>query len=182
MAKRLERVEDAEVIEVGKYYLVPTFNTLPYGYIPVTGPLHEDKEYIKFEYQHYHIDWRFARAGMGYWGDDVEFAKVFMPINMKGESAVKPGGELHYRRWKCVRVVPDYPGMERPVRWLPDLETAYAGRKLGNGLICPHRGVCIKNAVDPSAPLLPNDLATCPAHGLQWNIKTGEMVRRTPCQ
>ena len=54
--------------EVGKYYEVPHVRTKWPGtggrviWVPVLGPSHDDVEIIKFEHEHWHVDYRFLTA------------------------------------------------------------------------------------------------------------------------
>jgi len=47
---------------------------------------------------------------------------------------------------------------------------AFAAARLKPGMICPHKGVCLK-----SMPVI-DGVVRCPAHGLRWNAETGEAV------
>lgn len=155
--------------EVGKFYRVPCVRA-QYHYVvddwPVTGPQHEDAEFINFPYQHYHIDWRFVPQHrfkpLGF-----HFTVPLMTserINQQG----LPAPVL--RRRKCQRQLPDFLVSKRSER-LGALEAAYAQCKLKPGMICPHRGIPLVGAFQDG------DVVTCPGHGLRWNVKTGELVR-----
>jgi hypothetical protein len=76
--------------------------------------------------------------------------------------------EIFHRRLRCKREMPDFP---ESAFWIPQLEKKFKGTKL-NCLICPHRGISLETAQRHG------DLAICPGHGLQWNLRTGEMVPR----
>ena len=167
--------------QVGKFYRVPTVKTTdthrPMGYVPIIGPLHTDAEIIQFPHEHWHIDWRFAPkalwdyAAFGPWRDNSHcYAVVQQPravpswghkVLIDEEYGVQP------RRMKCKREFPAYPYSK--AKWFTELKAKFAGCKLKPGLICPHKGVPV---VGPKE----GDIATCPGHGLRWNVVTGEIV------
>ena len=56
--------------------------------------------------------------------------------------------------------------------WLPDLESKYANVVAKGCRTCPHRGLPLA-----SLPADKRGVVTCAGHGLQWNQKTGVLVR-----
>ena len=164
---------------VGRYYTVPTVRGKVYSDLydwPVMGPEHEDAEFINFPHQHYHVDWRFVPErlfnSIGKYGLNTSILGT--PL-MNGEKS--NGRWLHehglpdplMKRLRCKREFPEYP----KAPWMKDLEEKYEGCRLKTA-ICPHRGIALDNL-----PCNEDGIVTCPAHGLRWNIKTGEMVRTT---
>lgn len=111
-------------------------------------------------------------------GDPVPYAKVLTkhPLHMgwgQREENFDKSFFLEgivYRRLKCRRELPPYPYEQ--ARWLPKLELAYAHARLKNG-ICPHKGVNLR-----SCPIM-NGIVTCPAHGLRWQVDSGELGQGT---
>lgn len=52
-------VETVAMPEVGRRYSVPCIYATDWKcWLPIFGPIHEDKEFIQFPDQHWHIDWR----------------------------------------------------------------------------------------------------------------------------
>ena len=80
--------------------------------------------------------------------------------------------ETYYmaRRVMCKAQYPVLP-YEGGLWWQHALEAAYADTRLKAGLICPHRGADL-STFQPDK----NGCVTCPLHGLQWNVETGELV------
>lgn len=154
--------------EIGKFYKVPCVRAQYYrvvDYWPVMGPQHEDTEHVGFEYQHYHIDWRFVPvhrfSPLGF--------RLAVPLMMSERINQDGLPTPVMRRRKFYRTFPDFLGA-RAAKWMPNLEAAYAACKLKPGLICPHRGISLAGVYQEG------DVATCPGHGLRWNVKTGELV------
>lgn len=171
--------------EIGKVYDVPcvyadNWINLYTGWIPVIGPMHEDAEHVNFPYEHWHIDWRFFSKRM--------FDKVIMPAHVLLPKYKTPEQYLYawpvqqkdlngraivarpveQRRMTCKRTFPEFP--RHAAKWIPELECAYAGSQMKN-MRCPHRGIPLDGLS------VMDDVVTCPAHGLRWNVKTGALVR-----
>jgi len=155
---------------VGKFYNVPTVNGFVYDIRanwPVIGPMHQDAEIINFHYRHYHIDWRFVSDRLlndVHWHTQIPYGTVLHADRYGQRVLPKP----IMRRLKCKRDFTPYPAHK--ATWLPELEKAHKGCKLKPGMVCPHRGVPLA-----SIPGV-NGIVTCPAHGLKWNVATGELV------
>jgi hypothetical protein len=172
--KRLQNVEDAEVVEVGKFYLVKTVIVpkMPKAIqvIPVMGPLHEDAEFVNFPHYHFHPDRRFVPdAWFSYYGwphKNGTWSPIYSyEINGK-DTGMLDGGR---RRIKAKRLVDSF-RVDAP--WLKTLERAYANDKLRDGHICPHRGISCRGVIAE------NDGVVCPGHGLKWDASTGKLVSR----
>jgi hypothetical protein len=129
-----------DVYEVGQFYRVPCVHGRYFRHEadwPVIGPQHEDAEFVGFEFQHYHIDWRFVSkqqfSNLGWnFGAPLMTSKQ---INVNG--LPKPV----MRRRKMQRAMQDFSEARWRAKWFPKMEAAYAGCKLKPGLICPHRGI-----------------------------------------
>ncbi len=173
--------------EVGKFYNVPCIKTTRDAawcgeWMPVIGPLHSDAEIIKFPASHWHIDWRFVlSSAMRHVRTETPYGNVVQRIAYEHHpddfSIYKQPlieGDVVVRRMKCKRDWPPYPHAKQQRHWGPELEKAFAGCKLGPGMVCPHRGVPLDGAQRDG------DVVTCPGHGLRWNIKTGELVLSPP--
>src|SRR5437868_7625480 len=186
---------------IGHWYHVPGVLIDRFGYIPIHGPWHEDKEVIKFDRHHYHCDWRFASKRFF----DYVWRTVTVP-----EWVTKEDGKVHNRviteamtRWilrrkKCMWPMPDFPN----AKWLATFEETYRDHVLSpKCLICPHRGMPLLHGTvrrelplpSPTEPpvfqnsyrALPFDESShltvvCPGHGLKWDLSTGRVVPRGP--
>lgn len=183
---RLQNIEDATEIVVGKYYLVPTVfvPTLPKGLqiVPVIGPAHEDAEFIKFPHRHMHPDRRFVSVkwldyyGRGVYGDKAHWAVVYsftFKTLLEGIERDTGVREAARERMRCKRMVTAF---RKDAPWLARLESAYRDERLRDGHICPHRGISCRGVAPES------DGVVCPGHGLKWNMETGALVSRTDGQ
>jgi hypothetical protein len=164
--------------EIGQLYQIPHVRGAFFGLRrdwPVLGPEHEDLEFINFPHQHYHIDYRFVpgpalRHAMAAQSsslrrpvrEQVFYGAVLHGEDMADQPVLRPARFL--RQW------PEYPRAK--AKWLPALEAAYAEEKLRHGRYCPHRGADLS-----ALPADAKGCATCPLHGLRWNLATGEMAR-----
>ncbi|MDB6104121.1 MAG: hypothetical protein JWO52_4120 [Gammaproteobacteria bacterium] len=156
---------------IGKFYEVPAVYARDWwgfdGWIPVLGPMHEDAEIVGFPWQHFHIDWRFARRNLfdfvaNIKGPQLVYASPIQCPDRSGKRVIAEGPILKRMTYK--RELLPFPRM--PNTWVPVLAKKYACTKLVNGL-CPHRGIPV------SAMHREGDILTCPGHGLQWNAITG---------
>ncbi len=176
----IERIVDlAREPVVGKFYLVPTVRGRWCHYEnidwPVLLPCHEDEEHIGFGWLHYHHDprffphriWNVRTQGLD---DALAYQDVAgMPLMssdmINAEGLPKPV----WRRRKCLRAMPERNPM-RSARWFSNLESAFDGQRLKPGMICPHKGVCLKGVT------VIDGVVQCPAHGLRWDVETGALV------
>jgi nitrite reductase/ring-hydroxylating ferredoxin subunit len=146
-------------------------------------PAHEDGEYFEFPHLHYHVDFRFVSADQ--WermqkGSAYIHACIITTSLVAAEPLVQP--------LVCLRTMPDFPTAGEIVEHDPDgrdellvsalqgLEAHYREQRIDTAtLVCPHRGVCLKG--------LPvnGGVVVCPAHGLAWNVETGELAGRHDC-
>lgn len=166
--------ELTELPEVGRYYLVPTVAAELFGrrrHWPVIGPKHNDREFLGFEAQHYHLDGRFLSDGRVRL---LQHATGLRLERLVASFAVMLNlGELRYARRRCHRVEAtyNYPG-HMPT--FANLWAAYAGqtcdRDAQGGIVCPHRRA-------PLGSLVAHDgVIRCPLHGLRINASTGVVL------
>lgn len=158
---------------VGQFYQVPAVRVATWhdfvGWLPVIGPMHEDAEFVKFPWQHFHLDWRFVptrmwnKIGNGLYPGHHFAWPVQCPDN-NGKRVILEGPVP--KRMKCKRDPGRFPVEKAINSWLKPLSEAFACAKLVNG-VCPHRGIPV------SAMHREGDILTCPGHGLQWNAITG---------
>lgn len=143
-------------------------------WVPVIGTAHIDPD-LKFPHRHLHIDWRFAPIQMvggcsrnGY--GSPHGSVVFNTGTDDGAPVLT--GDIVMRRMRCQRPMYDFPIMQAD-HWAA-FEAGQRKRcaRLIDGHICPHRGIDLKpfQAADGTA--------VCPGHGLRWDLKTGNMLRR----
>lgn len=175
---RLVELESEPV--VGQFYWVPTV-TGDWCYrksiaLPVLLPGHDDAGTLRFPHFHYHPDPRFmtdamygslARNTRWRYSDDLAVAGT----PLMSSDRINPNGlpPVVERRRKCLRAMPDrrYIFARKP---FVDLVDEFKGRRLKPGMVCPHRGTCLK-----AMPVV-DGAVECPTHGLRWNVATGELV------
>lgn len=193
-------IETAHEVVVGRYYRVPC--TLD-GYVdwreprrlnvvvPILGPLHEDRKFIRFPQQHWHIDWRFVTAlfmesrlesyreqtrdGPYYQSFTQPLVSVIapnlIPIHRRPHShPAFAGGKMVIRRTlRCKRLFAEFPA---DAFWIPELELAMRDNVVCDN-ICPHRGISLKGVESTDGMTV-----VCPGHGLRWDKASGRMVSR----
>lgn len=186
-------------MRVGTFHEVPCVRTIWPGqdalyqnieWIPVLGPPHEDSGVINFPRRHWHVDRRFLteRKLRETTQEGAKLDEAFrMPVSKVWPE--HPGlpatgtrvcllpargipGESYLRvmRRRMSQPYPGYPGPDL-IPWLAALHEEFMEARLGENLVCPHRG----------APLAGMELdqevcVTCPMHGLRWNAATGELA------
>lgn len=179
---------------IGEIYLVPCISmyigkTREYEFVPIIGQAHSDPE-LGNDSWHGHLDVRFATD------DEIRKYTHVDPIKIRNASTNLnfdiPIFSLHVQQPKieevskvCVGECLDLRSCMRSDSWMInryvpnyDLHTVMENEQEHKKLdlkckICPHRGVQL-NSVAPTDGVL-----TCPGHGLQWSITTGELVRKT---
>ena len=159
--------------------------------------MHQDGEIIGFPHQHYHVDPRFIPPRTWGWMKAAAAAqppdRKLMPHVTTPITVVLPddGTDINYARlpnvpgprelWIrktpaiCYRDETDYPAYdEERIPWLDELAEAFREQRLGPDGACPHRGGQV-------ATVKPDEegCATCPMHGLRWNLTTGELAMPT---
>jgi hypothetical protein len=163
---------------VGQRYLVPCVLFWPRligigkaVWIPVFGPLHDDKQYLNVEKDHWHIDFRFMtrpmmRARNLLWSRRDIFAYGMFPDTPSLEKQ-----EPAERTMKCVSRMPHYHSLELTKK----LEDAFADAtvvNVGGCRTCPHRGLPLDGL-----PREEDGSVVCRGHGLCWR-EDGTMLRR----
>lgn len=159
--------------EIGKYYRVPCVRALLLGRFdswPVLGPWHEDADFVGFNEEHFHLDARFLSVAQYRLlchkrplGEINLFAVVITAYQLAAAASI--------RLRKCKRQFPEQYPTER-AKWIPALQDAFANKKVGPGLVCPHRGASLQGLTPDR-----DGCVTCPLHGLTWDCKTGSLVR-----
>ena len=189
----IPKIEDVETPVVGKIYRVKTvYHHSWASNVPIYGPEHEDREFIKFPDDHYHVDWRFVsdqfyrtrldgylirryliRRGQILTDDERKHLEWKIRFLHGVVVSTKFCGATGHLNLKMRREMPSYP-LPKDIPWLKALEEAYAFARLGACLTCPHRGLSLKG-------LKPNKdgTITCTGHGLTWNPNSGFLVRST---
>lgn len=160
------------------------------AWFPVLGTIHNDAEYIKADFTHIHVDYRFMPRRHREEADkEVESgSRIFAvnPVHSQPISRICPegfdepvimeeAGKIAPEKWIQVMKreytgpYPEYPS--RFVPWIDELRDGYRERQLIDGIICPHQGTDL-TGIEPDA----KGFVTCPLHGLCWDLKTGRMV------
>ena len=185
MNKVEHTTDNLMVPEVGKFYKVPTIRLLRLSetiVVPVHGSKHEDKQFIKFPYQHWHADPRFMSDRVlhtyeGPFGALPERYAMGLPVayprawdkTHRPWMAQPLDDEPIYRLRKCQRTMPLFPD---GAPWLKKLSKHWADYRLDlDNPVCPHRGFTLCDA-----PRDADGYAVCPGHGLRWNLETGTVV------
>lgn len=90
----------------------------------------------------------------------------------KGEFPKMPPLDPTWYRRRRKRCSGDYPAYPSSTTWSAELEEAYKDARLGESMVCPHKGADLSG-------FTPNDegVVTCPLHGLKWHVRTGKLVR-----
>lgn len=163
----VQKITEAETVEVGSHYLVPcVFAAWAYTdgvprWWPVMGPQHDDTEYLNFKPSHYHLDPRFVpqfamkRTNSRHCSVAQDVFNI--PLQLTG------GGRLpdpEYRRMQCRREMPD----RIEAKFVHHkLSEAFKGKPLGHHQQCPHKGFSLRGIKPGSDGCL-----KCPLHGLQF--------------
>lgn len=180
--------------EIGKWYLVPCIKVDASaltiwmdvnGWVPVLGPKHRDIEHLEFDFEHWHIDWRFVgHRAYKYAAGKISGSPLSRVLTNDGAGEYRTlNRSPELRRIKCKRDMPTFPQVRKfatPDPWVrlssgvkwPRLERAQAitCNKLKPGNICPHRGIDLTPFVKPDGTV------TCPGHGLRWDTNTGDLL------
>lgn len=177
MGKPQKITDVAGLPVVGKTYMVPCASNeeSPRFYSPVIGVPHNDSKYGFGEFCHLHYDFRFLpedemkhvreRAEKDASSCSYAEPSVFLWVVDATEST-----KIWWTEMKCLRQMPTNP-LETCGFMVRALEPHFKDQKIDpKRPVCPHRQVCLKG--------LPHDdgVLVCPAHGLRWDAKTGEML------
>ena len=168
-----------------------TWINLKTQWLPVIGNIHSDPDYVKADFLHAHVDYRFLTQKTR---DDINEAMeqsnlIFKtnPVHSVPISIVQPTNVakpmqvsnpelegLPESSWLKVQSrqylgpFPEYP--EHIVPWHRELSEAYAESTLINGT-CAHQGTDL-SGIEPDQ----QGVITCPLHGLKWRASTGQIV------
>jgi len=174
MAKPLPSDSPAIVGELYQVRCVRLKDKGWYGraWIPVIGPVHEDREIIGFPPHHVHVDVRFlsnaqVRLFCGwarFWSKEQSI--LVRPVSLE-EGGVPLAHEFKVISKRCHRAMPHFP-VSKATLWEDKLRDSCRDCVLKDGLVCPHRGFPLA----PFAEEHPEGVfAICPGHGLCWNIR-----------
>ena len=161
-------------------------------WLPVIGSIHSDVEYIKADFPHVHVDYRFltetTRDILLKQMEEKNLIFNIHPVHTTPISTVWPDcndtpldlsdpslATIPETTWLTVQLqeyigpYPDYP--EHLVPWHRELSAAYARQSLVNSTFCPHQGTDL-SGIEPDR----HGVVTCPLHGLKWSTRTGRIV------
>lgn len=165
---------------------VPLAADLDGEWAPVAGPAHYDPDVDPRVPEHWHVDWRFASDALWTYATTHDGYRTERgPVFMTALGAPPPAGRC-YRvvvqaagrpvRWKAAtyaRVPPEYDHQDSPFFAAFEEAAEARGLRLAPGCrACPHQGVPLAAGPPPRA-----GVATCPGHGLKWDLATGALVR-----
>ncbi len=182
----IQPIEQVEELVIGKYYLVDSVILkktkfgkgviIPQTLMPIHGPMHNDPE-IRFNYEHYHIDWRFVEEKI--YKKFMRITSYTMPwqwvlhsdilkrLTITNSNGTFKEYKVAKKVWKCKRQFGTY---SKP-KWLRELEEKYKDSVMKN-FICPHKGLLCNN-INPV-----NGVVICRGHGLAWDVNSGRLVPR----
>ncbi len=153
MTLKCDFVSPCDVIE-GNEYDVPCVHTNTNHVVPVMLPAHIDKNEfcLKSVDLHYHIDKRF-QVPLAYHNSDAVLHSFVEDVSYIKLKAIKSHYIMEDARFENFNI--SYQ-MDNP-------------QEIAKNRICPHQGTKITNSC-----------GTCPAHGLKWNLETGEYRFKPP--
>ncbi len=163
-------------VVAGKYYSVPCaewpFKTKNYHpqFVPLLGTVHEDRDIIKFNPWHIHVDTRFVTIQPNQ-EETRALARPFCLTSTFSSNDMlfkEASANLAVRRMKARRANP--PEWQRNLSWLLALESAYANANAACG-VCPHRQIPLSAGRD-----MGGGVTQCPGHGLCWD-RNGKLVK-----
>ena len=182
----IQKIEEVERPEIGKYYNVPVIQSKRFYYwgeqlLPVRLPKHEDKELSPEIGPHYHIDFRFVStrlfdlmvASRGLSPASYVTAMVVCVYENFGkadqEKVIIGGPKIRQRMMKRTDI--EFPYVESFHQTVfangKTFEEYYNGKQLIDGHTCPHKGYNMKQ-VEPNR----FGQLICPCHGLAFGAKT----------
>lgn len=137
-------------------------------WVPIMGEKHCDTHIIGFQWEHYHIDWRFVSTS--------RFRKRMFARTSKNYVLAEVITTQHIYETKTmplrmIRKMPEYPN---PIRFTEALETHYANAT-AKKYRCPHQGVDLSS-------IAPNDKGqiVCPLHGLRFCKNSLKLIKTLP--
>lgn len=179
-------------LELGQFYMRPCLRTTwideQVRWIPVIGTIHNDREYIRADFEHVHVDYRFLNRRVRQIlarDDEANGEGCISDIFKYPVSSVMPEGESRRynldsreleefspKSWiRVMRRKYQGPYQQYPhdgVPWRGELGAAFTHRHLIGGTTCPHQGTDL-SGIEPD----PDGFITCPLHGLRWCPYTG---------
>lgn len=181
------------------YYLVPCvpipeklaslYLSYEDGWVPVLIPPHidhetafrttEDGQVIPVETSfHFHVDMRFIKSDLPLGGSvGVSVKMIAMSFDLCDHDT--PNDEIEdlvedlveWKLKKCYQLtIDDFENSVVPLMYEPAVIAE--GLKLTDKGVCPHQKTCLRGV--PAA----NGTIVCPAHGLKWNIQSGDLIPR----
>lgn len=188
MMERVDEMTSPPII--GKRYWVQcafvppkSATAVTWGWWPINGQKHDDAD-IGVPQVHYHYDPRFMSERQFRLREVAALPGAILASILPAAVAPKSSTTIwmddgskrvaltvEHRRMTCKRAMPLFPRDRNPP-WLPDLESKYANVVAKGCRTCPHRGLPLA-----SLPADKRGVVTCAGHGLQWNQKTGVLVR-----
>lgn len=166
---------EANVIEPGKSYLVPTLHG-----IPVVWPSHVDEGTSGRTSRHYHADYRFQRADTKAEDLDLDWLKttplyksdpegIASATSLNVPTVFDDGREPHYQEQLCTHSASPMSG---------EIFSSLCWLYLNLGDIASPDGKCVHHATDLHYHEK-SDCLRCPAHGLRYKV-SGEPFYRAP--
>lgn len=162
-----------------------SYLSLEDGWVPVLSAPHIDRETaftIDTEGQqiesphalHYHVDVRFIKADLPIGGSVGVSAKLFGSL-LDVFDFETPNDEIddliEWYRKKCYRVsIDDFENSLVPSMY--ETGVISEGLRLTDKKVCPHQKTCLRGI--PQS----NNTVVCPAHGLRWDILSGNLIPR----
>lgn len=189
---RLDKMTDTPI--VGRYYLVQTVRGVWHCQTrdwPVIGPEHEDMQFFRFPYRHYHVDGRFltyaekrTAISSRYWGDDSindreQLARVCIGSPLQTNNLINTSGlpKPILKRKRCGLSVLPLPYSVSGAETWQTMAKHYAGRQCAHGKrgwVCPHQNVALGSVLSVDGVI------TCPLHGLKIDAETGVVLTPSP--
>lgn len=190
-----------DLLVTGNSYWVPCipipdeftslYLTLEDGWLPVLSPAHIDRESVSEDRLleqndlHFHVDVRFLKSDIPIGGSIGVSAKIFAAFSGRYDPDVDDEDVddedvddemedfVEWKLKKCYRLpVDDFENSIVPNIYEPGIIAQ--GQKLIDKQICPHQKTCLKGV-----PQF-NGAVVCPAHGLKWDIDSGNLLLRSP--
>jgi hypothetical protein len=158
-------------VEVGKFYQVPCIRRSnrehprvdsEADWIPVIGPVHDDKELIGFAPLHLHRDTRFAFDTPFTFARSDALARLGRVESLEEDLRWRFRYECAMKRRKCCRATDVW----TPVKFTRPLEEAHRRCRIGPDGLCPHRGIPLALGAR-----LQDGSMVCAGHGLRWSAE-----------
>ena len=185
MSLRVQRLADLREPPVpGRHYMVPVIRDYPYcGRVdtwPVIGPLHEDADFFRFPYPHYHVDGRFLTKAQvssitrqrSKYRPTVESILGASPLHHRGQPLPKGRPQLARRLCAAPAYGHAHQGQLAVIELNAHFSAPAAAIELADGRrLCPHRKVDLSQF-----PADADGLVTCPLHGLRVCVSKQDRI------